>query len=75
MRDANTRQLTRIIMYLKDIEIMVNISKIAEDTGLRNVKDGITWLVSNGIVVKYMSINGVFLYQLNPKWTRWEKEK
>ena len=76
---ANTRALTRIIIFLKDIGIPVTITQVREATGLdSSLSDALHWLVCNKIVCReYMSSTKIFrsrkhgyLYFLN---TYWEK--
>ena len=76
---ANTRALTRIIIFLKDIGIPVTITQIKEATGLSSsYSDAVNWLVCNKIICKeYMCSTKIFgrrkhgnLYFINTDWEK-----
>ena len=52
-RIANTRELTRIIVYLKEVKSQANITLIRNDLGIegKRARDAWNWLVSNKIVL------------------------
>ena len=80
---ANTRALTRVIIFLKDIGTPVTITQIREATGLSSrLPDVMNWLVCNKIVCKEFMVNKqIFhkrvhgnLYFINTDWEKLRNE-
>jgi len=67
---AHTNNLTRVIVSLKEIGKPVHIKEIREWTGITHtrLKNAITWLVSNKILLKERKSRVV--YSINPVWER-----
>jgi len=72
---ANTRHLTRIIIFLNDNPGSLK-SQICEGTGIKvYLGDALHWLVNNKVVVKCLNNNrksSINYYKLNPLFNRYE---
>jgi predicted transcriptional regulator len=63
---ANTRDLTRILTYLSEVEY-ANVTKIFQKAMINTskVKDAMTWLVNHGLVIKFKTYSkGMYFYKL-----------
>jgi|LGOV01.1.fsa_nt_gb hypothetical protein len=67
---ANTTNLTKVIICLREIGKPTHISLVREWTGITHsrLKNAITWLVSNKIVLKERKNKVV--YSINPVWEK-----
>lgn len=71
----NIRHLTRVIVYLKEINIKCTKSEICKQCTMENtqIKGALLWLVNNKIVIKdhkrAAQNNGTY-YSLNPDWLK-----
>lgn len=69
---ANTRALTRIITYLRNVKES-NRKKIFEATGIEQSKlaDALNWLVSNNLITKKISTKfKTKIYKLNENFLK-----
>ena len=74
-KNASTRILTRIIIYLSEIQEEAILTEIREGTNnhTSKIKDALNWLVNNKIILKKKSTrkwkgSHTNCYIINPAW-------
>ena len=72
-RIASTRNLTKIIVYLKEIKQYANYKDFKEDISIDtgHLTDALNWLLNHKIIIKRSNCQkykGVYL--INPEWEK-----
>lgn len=71
---ASSREMTRIIVYLRETKSQANISLLIHELGINSQKlrDAVNWLVSNKILLKNTLDYGRIKnsYYINPEWEK-----